>query len=66
VNKPAAGGGGVVSQPVRAEDWPHGLRCGDCSRLLSDGDHYAERWTGMVGEVPAVLIVCVACAGLAA
>ena len=35
---------------VRAADWPHGLRCGQCSRLLEDGDGYAERLTGMIGD----------------
>lgn len=47
---------------VRAEDWPHGLRCGDCARLLKDGDGYSERLTGMIGDVPAVMIVCIDCA----
>jgi hypothetical protein len=46
---------------VHSEDWPHGLRCGDCCRLLGDGDRYAERLTGMVGDVPAMMIVCIAC-----
>jgi len=46
---------------VRAEDWPYGLRCGECSHPLEDGDRYAERLTGMVGEVPIVKIVCCPC-----
>ena len=46
---------------VRAADWPHGLRCGECSRPLKDGDRYAERLTGMVDDVPAVMIVCCPC-----
>lgn len=46
---------------VRAEDWPYGLRCGECCRLLEDGDRYAERLTGMVDDVPAVMIVCPSC-----
>lgn len=51
---------------VRAEDWPHGLRCGECSCLLEDGDRYAERLTGMVDDAPAVMIVCRPCAREAA
>jgi hypothetical protein len=47
---------------VRAKDWPYGLRCGECSRLLKDGDCYAERWTGMMHDRPAVMIVCSRCA----
>ena len=46
---------------VRAEDWPYGLRCGECHRLLKDGDRYAKRWDGMVGDIPAVMIVCDPC-----
>lgn len=46
---------------VRDEDWPHGLRCGECCRLLKDGDRYAEIWTGMVEDTPAEMIVCHPC-----
>jgi len=46
---------------VRAEDWPYGLRCGECYRLLKDGDRYAEKLTGMVDDMPAVMIVCRPC-----
>jgi hypothetical protein len=46
---------------VRAKDWPYGLRCGECSRVLEDGDRYAERLTGMVGGTPMVKIVCCPC-----
>lgn len=47
---------------VRAGDWPHGLRCGECSRLLEHGERYSERLTHMIGDVPAVMIVCLTCA----
>jgi hypothetical protein len=46
---------------VRSEDWPHGLRCGECCRLLRDGDGYGERLSGMVGDFPAYMIVCHSC-----
>lgn len=46
---------------VRDEDWPHGLRCGECSRLLEDGDRYAERLMEMVGDTPLLKIVCIPC-----
>jgi RNase P subunit RPR2 len=46
---------------VRAEEWPHGLRCGECCRLLHDGDPYRERLTGMMGEFPAYMTVCRPC-----
>lgn len=48
---------------VTAEEWPHGLRCGDCCRLLRDGDGYAERLTGMVAGFPAYMVVCRPCGG---
>ena len=48
---------------VRAEDWPYGLRCGECSRVLEDGDSYAESLTGMIGDTPMVKIVCCLCGG---
>lgn len=58
----AAGGPGCAPDLiVQSEDWPHGLRCGNCKRVLHNGDKYAERWTGMVCEMPAVLIVCRPC-----
>ena len=47
---------------VRDEDWPHGLRCGACSRLLEDGDRYSEQLTHMAEDVPVVMITCVPCA----
>ena len=46
---------------VRAEDWPYGLRCGECHRAMVDGDRYAERLTDMIGDIPAVMIVCCPC-----
>ena len=46
---------------VRAEEWPYGLRCGECARVLDDGDRYAERLMGMVGDTPMVKIVCCPC-----
>ena len=48
---------------VRADDWSYGLRCGECSRLLNDGDPYGEYLTGMVQDIPAVMIVCGSCDG---
>lgn len=48
---------------VRASDWPRGLRCGECCRVLHDGEPYAERWTGMMTEFPAYMVVCVTCEG---
>lgn len=51
---------------VHDEEWPHGLRCGDCANLLTEGMPYSERLEGMsevAGEPAAVvLIVCAECA----
>lgn len=55
--------GGLTDGKVyRDEDWPHGLRCADCDRLLREGDRYSERLTGFQGEHPLLLIVCAGCA----
>lgn len=58
----SSGQGCASDLRVRAGDWPYGLRCGDCNRLLRNGERYAEQWNGMVGEFPAVVIVCRPCA----
>lgn len=53
----------VLGVLVETEDWPHGLRCADCNRLLEDGDRYSERLDSFTGDgVPLVVIVCVGCA----
>jgi hypothetical protein len=59
--------GEVMVQPiVRAEDWPHGLRCADCDTEMGDGDLYSEQLTGIAGEsgdrpLFTVRIVCISC-----
>jgi hypothetical protein len=56
---------GTPALTVRAADWPHGLRCGECARPLEDGHAYSEKLTGMAGEIPVVMIVCRPCGGTA-
>jgi hypothetical protein len=52
---------------VRAEDWPYGLRCGECHREMTDGENYSRRLSGFVEDAPVSVVVCVPCAlGLAA
>jgi hypothetical protein len=46
---------------VRTQDWPHGLRCGECDRVMNDGDRYAKQLVGMAGDTPVVMIVCCPC-----
>jgi hypothetical protein len=46
---------------VRDSDYPHGLRCGRCNRLMKDGDRYAEELTGMIGGLPMVELMCIPC-----
>jgi hypothetical protein len=48
--------------PYDDADWPHGLRCADCHRLMSEGDRYSEQLASMADELPLVRIVCVVCA----
>ena len=46
----------------RDEDWPHGLRCAQCKRLMSEGDCYSERLESFIEDSPVCLIVCEDCA----
>jgi hypothetical protein len=46
---------------VRPEDFPDGLRCGECHREMTDGEHYAHRLSSFLGDTPVVRIVCVPC-----
>lgn len=50
------------------EDWPHGLRCLDCSAKFEDGSPYSKRLVGITAsDNPITEIVCVPCGlGLAA
>ena len=52
----------ALGLPVITEDWPHGLRCAECHRELGEGDRYSERLDSLIGDTPAVLIVCIGCA----
>ena len=44
------------------DDWPHGLRCGQCRRVLREPERYTERLDGFMDETPLLSIVCLACA----
>lgn len=45
------------------DQWPHGLRCIDCERLLGEGDRYATRLEAISGDgIPIVEIICLECA----
>jgi hypothetical protein len=48
---------------VRGSDWPHGLRCMECDRVLPDGSIYGEQLVGLVGETPVTEVVCADCDG---
>ena len=44
------------------EEWPHGLRCGECHRLIQEPERYSEQLDGFIGEYPVCRILCVPCA----
>jgi len=46
------------------DDWPHGLRCGQCRRVFRESERFSETLDGFVDEVPVLGIVCVPCATL--
>ena len=45
-----------------ADDWPHGLRCIDCRRELTECDRYASRLEAFQGDIPITEIICLECA----
>ena len=47
---------------ISATEFPHGVRCMDCKRLLG-GQPYIERVAGFVEDTPTTEIVCVPCGG---
>jgi hypothetical protein len=48
--------------PYHDAEWPHGLRCADCHRVMAEGDRYSEQLASMADELPVVRIVCLGCA----
>ena len=48
------------------EDWPHGLMCMDCDKVLQEGDRYGHRlvaMTSFAGKAATVEeIICLECA----
>lgn len=49
---------------VTERGFPHGLRCGECKRLIGNGQPYADTITGVCENGDTVhLLVCVYCAG---
>lgn len=47
---------------VRAADFPHGIRCGECKRLMREGERYAEIPEGFIGDTIGVVLVGMCCA----
>lgn len=50
---------------IHETEWPWGLRCMDCKDELGEGDIYAERLTGITGDLDRPLftvdVVCASC-----
>lgn len=46
----------------RDDDWPHGLRCGQCRREFREPDRFSERLDGFAEDVPLLQLVCLSCA----
>jgi hypothetical protein len=43
-------------------DWPHGLRCPICDRVMVEGDEYRQQLQSMFDDgTPVLLIVCAGC-----
>jgi hypothetical protein len=52
----------LASQIVTEWHFPGGVRCGACGIALMEGDPYATRPEGMVGDAMLSSIVCINCA----
>lgn len=46
----------------RAEDFPAGLACSECGRVLREGERYSEVLVGFSEDVPVAQLVCTGCA----
>jgi RNase P subunit RPR2 len=44
------------------EEWPHGLSCIKCSKILVDGDRYATVLDSFIDDIPVTIIICLECA----
>jgi hypothetical protein len=45
----------------RAHDWPHGLRCGECSHLFTDGERIVDQLNCLIDDIPCTTPVCEPC-----
>jgi len=54
----------VVGEPYCDDDWPHGLRCGQCRHLFSESQRYIAQPDAFIEDALLTKIVCLACFGL--
>jgi hypothetical protein len=53
----------AIPTRVRTEDWPHGLSCGECDHVFTDGETYHQKIEAMFEDgTPVLVIVCADCA----
>jgi hypothetical protein len=50
-------------QVVTVAEFPAGLRCAHCRRLIPAGESYGSTPLGMSGAVPVEELVCLECGG---
>jgi hypothetical protein len=48
--------------PYVASEWPHGLRCSNCSHVLREGERYSTLLDSFSEDVPVAQVVCLSCA----
>jgi hypothetical protein len=51
----------MPEQVVTVAEFPHGLRCARCRRLIAPGQLYGSTPVGMSGAVPVEELVCPEC-----
>jgi len=51
-----------LGMEYREQDWPHGLRCGECRRVIREGERYSTLLYAFSDDAPVCLVVCLGCA----
>lgn len=54
----------VLGEPYCDDDWPHGLRCGQCRHLFQEPERYIARPDAFLDDTLLTTICCLACFGL--
>lgn len=54
----------LAGEVYRDDDWPHGLRCGQCRHIFRESQRYIAQPDAFFEDALLTKIVCLACFGL--